>query len=486
MATPSAKEHIQNLISEWDTLIRQGQLSRAADQILQINLQQIPRESRKAYASVCRRAGLIAQGLRALQPVVRQPDQHQTPEEICEYGALLMRNGSLSEAMSLFTSVDTNQYPLSLLYQGFCHIYSWDYEAAVPRFEATLKSSIDDYSKLIALVNLGASLSSTGRTREAIDVINQAMESATKVSALRLIGNCLEIRAQIHLSENDLAAAKEDLREAQAMFDQNKSYDLLLISKYGAVIQATEEKSLAPLQQFKADALAKKHWESVRDADYFSVKLTFDRKLFDHLLVGSPMAGYRKRVLRELPYEPSRHYTIGREGLRLLDLESGQTDSGAGLSPGKKIHAVLGALAADFYAPRDSGTMFSTLYPNEYFDIGSSPNRVRQAIHRARCWLRAQNLPAEILQDAGKYQLIVQGDFGIRVPYTRPELQTDVLRFMDMKKALPHGRPFTVGEACTILNISTSTFHRLARHFIKAQKLRRLGVKRATTYTFEP
>lgn len=481
----SSKEQFQNLISEWDSLVRQGQLNRVAEQIRQINLQQIPRESRKSFASVCRRAGLIAQGLRVLQPVIRQQDQNPTPEETCEYGALLMRNGSLWEAMKLFTSVDTKQLPLSLLYQGFCHIYSWDYEAAVPLFEATLDSSIDDYSKLIALVNLGASLSSLERSREALEVVNRAIESASQVKALRLVGNCLEIRAQIHISENNFAAAKQDLHEAHAMFDQNKNYDLLLISKYRALIQATEENSLSPLIQFKADALAKKHWESVRDADFFTLKICFDRKLFDHLVFGSPMQGYRKRVLRKFPQEPSSHYVFGSDGFRVLDLESGQGLSEDGLHPGQKVHAVIAALVADFYAPRDTGTMFSILYPNEYFDIASSPGRVRQAIYRARAWLRSQHISAEILQDGGQYRFFVNGDFGVRVPYAKIDLQTDAIRFLDMKKALPPGRPFTVGDACASLQISRSTFHRLVQYGLETCQLRRVGVKRSTAYIFE-
>jgi len=490
VAATENKDSYKSLISEWDAFIRQGQLHRAADQIRKFNFQQIPRESRTALANVCRRAGLIGHGLKVLQPLVRQlgpsVDKPATQEETCEYAALLMRNGSLAEAMNLLAGIDGERLPLSLLYRGFCHVSSWDYEAAAPLFEALLKSEIDDYSKLIALVNLGASLSAIDRRQEAMEIINRAIVAATKVQAQRLIGNCLEIRAQIYMSQNAFAEAKKDLRQAHEMFDKNKNYDLLLISKNLAFIQALEEKSLEPIHKFKAEAMARKHWESVREADFFSLKIRFDQKLFDHLIVGSPLPGYRKRALKQLPHEPSDYCLLGKEGSRCLDLENGHSNSDTGLNPGKKVHAVLAALVADFYAPRNSGSLFANLYPDEYFDIGSSPNRVRQAIYRARSWLSEQDIPAEIHQDDGDYRFEIQGDFSLRISYAKPDLQSEAIRFLEMKKALPPGQPFTIGDACALLNISRSTFHRLAEYGLKNGLLRRVGVKRSTSYVLEP
>lgn len=201
---PSASQHhsiddCAALVAECDSLIKSGQVAQVASRISSLVFTKVPRASRQAIAKICRRAGLVNEGLRLLHPVIRQDallDEPPTPGEICEYAFLLSRSGSTEEALDLLREVDSTTTPVALLYQASCEIEKWNYPVAVKLLERFLESPVDAYSKLIARVNLGASYLATNQLDLAEKFLSETVRIAEAQGAFRLVGNTLEQRAQ--------------------------------------------------------------------------------------------------------------------------------------------------------------------------------------------------------------------------------------------------------------------------------------------------
>ncbi len=468
-----------------DALIKAGRIGAVIKMIRSLNFARVPRDFRQNLAKICRRAGLIEEGLRLLYPLIRDEEPLQYPPtagEICEYSVLLSRNGSVDEALSLLEKVNPGEAPEAMLYRGFCHVSKWDYARAAQVFEQYLESNADDYAKLVARVNLASAYLALEKFTQAQEEIRTAMTAAKVHQAVRLQGNLLELRGQGHMLMGNFEQARRDLNEAQSIFAQSPSYDQLLIQKWLAVIEALTNNSVAPLIRFRAEAVERKHWESVRDADLFSLKIKFDSEKYNHLIFGTPMSSYRERILNHIQRAPGSEFLLGQGGGRCLDLNTGMFEDPDGLSPGKKIHQLLLILTEDFYAPLTQAAIYAKLYPDEYFNIHTSPARVRQILKRSRRWLAQQGLPAVISQNDGAYSFKIHGAFAIRLPLVREVINPHEVNWTKLKNHFAKEARFEQHQACEKLGISRSNFHRLADWAEKQSRLQKIGRGKATGY----
>jgi tetratricopeptide (TPR) repeat protein len=477
-----AESKYEQLISECDQLIKAGKISTVSNRISQLSLAQVPRAHRQALAKICRRAGLIGQGLRLLQPVIRNEKSKEiiaTAGEKCEYSVLLSRNGSVQEAMNLLEGVDALDAPEVLTSLAYCHMARWEYSKAAEFLEKFLESGADPYSKLIARVNLAASYLATSKLLEADLLCTKTIDIAELAGATRLVGNCLEIRGQVHFRNGDFAKARLDLNRASEVFGGIQSYDQLFIIKWQAVMTALESKSPEPLLKFREEAVSRKHWESVRDADLFLLKVQFDQKLLDYLVFGTPLPAYRERILEMIGAPASPTFILGSATGPSLDLRIGQAG---------KVHDMVKALLRDFYVPRNVGSLFSEIYPDEYFDINSSPLRVRQLMWRTRHWLGENKIPALIHQDEATYRLSLEGNFGVLLDLEQ-ESVAPVLssaRWIQLKDHFAARTSFTAQEATESLGCSRATFNRLAEEVLLTGELQKTGIGKSTVYQIRP
>jgi tetratricopeptide (TPR) repeat protein len=476
---------LSELINKCDAEIRAGRPGAAANLIRALTLSNIPREYRLPLATLCRRAGLTTFGLKLLTPVIR-PDGGSWKEkpadaEISEYAVLLARHGSIGEALDLLSKIDTNASPETHLSRGFCHCLRWEYAEALPHFEAYLRSNPSAYQVLIARVNMASALVSLGRFEEALAAVNGNIEQAREGNSARLLANSLELRAQIQFNLSRMAECKRDLHEAGQVLAGETS-DQLMLRKWKSVLAATETGDTKPLWEFRNEAQTRGHWESVREADFFLLKFAFNQEQFEHLVFGTPYQSYRDRVLKEFGRQPSSSYVLGgREAAFVMDLVSGSVSGTIGLSPGKKNHQLIDVLTRDFYRPTRLSSVFSELYPNEYFDIFSSPARVRMAVNRLRQWIGSSGLPLELRFDAG-YILRPLPGMGLRIPFTRGTVDQQNVQWQRLSSAMPGSHEVSVSQIQGLLDVSASSALRLATWAVQAGHLERVGQGRSTRY----
>ena len=474
-----------DLVADCDALLKQGRVGDVAKLISEISLAKIPRQMVQPLAKICRRAGLIDQGIRLLHPLVRGANSLAEPASVAEtseYAVLLSRNGSVAEALELLSKVDPAKYPEAALYRAFCHISSWEYGEASAWLERFLASSADEYSKIIARVNLGAAYLATDRLAEAGVLLDETIRIGEASQAPRLVANSLEQKAHFWFRQDEFGKAREALARSAAILGEG-GYDRILVEKWKAIMSAIETKNLAPLAVFRQAAVEAKHFESVREADLFSLRVAGNQAVFDHLYFGTPFAGYRQWIRKHVDLEPSGSFVLGSESPTVvMDLETGEVRGGtAGIKSGKKVHQVFAALTRDFYVPRNMGSLFHELYPSEHYDIDSSPGRVRQAIHRARKWLEACGSPANIEFVNGSYAFAIVSSFGLKVPLERGSFEANEARWKLVLSQMKSPE-FSAAEVEKALSLSRTSVLQLMQWAIDGGRAERFGAEKQTRY----
>lgn len=479
-------KYYNELVSACDELIKAGNTVDAAKLLENINVTKVPRDSRLLLAKQCRRVGVLAElGLRLLYPVIYNQstlEKSATEAEKCEYAALLNWSDLSMEAMSILASINEPTIPEVTLYKAYCYTDTWNYELAVEYFEAYIRMNLDPYGKLLGRVNLAGSFARVDRLDEAEELLSQILPEAEKMNATRLIGNIYEIRGKVYFFRGQYKKAKKDLEMGLEYLNQGHAYDQFHVKMWLTIVDATENKSTEGLKSFRAEALRRRKWVSVQEADWYILKLEFNQKQFDHLYFGNPFPGYRQRIRREFPQEPSSQFVLGNPGGMELDLLSGKIFGSKILNPGRKIHQAIAALLADFYNPRSIGSLFITLYPGEVFNVNSSPMRVHQILRRTRRWFEVNNIPAVITQEDGFYRLEITGDFAIRIPLDMKPIDPYLTTLAELKGHFPPGNKFSAQEACLKLKISRSAFHRFVDSAMRSGALLRTGSGKLTVH----
>jgi hypothetical protein len=154
------------------------------------------------------------------------------------------------------------------------------------------------------------------------------------------------------------------------------------------------------------------------------------------------------------------------------------------LKPGRKIHQALSALTRDFYVPRNVGTLFAELYPDEYFNADSSPTRVRQIFKRTRRWFEDSGIPAAIAVQDGGYRLKITGAFALEVPFHNSPVSANEAMWSRLVARFKNSS-FSVRQATDHLQISASGFHRLIEWACQQELVDVSGLGKATRYRFK-
>ena len=477
-------DRYEKLMATCEALLRAGRDHQVAKLLAKVNTASVPRKWRLPFASLCRRAAHVSMGLRILTPVVRGKKSAATVREQAEYAILLQRCGAIQEALVILRGLDFESAPEKALYQALCHFSYWEFERALPHLEQYVASDLTADELLTAEVNLARAHVAIGDFRKAEPILHGLIERARSSEASRIQGNCLELLSQAYLLTDRLDEADRALTEAEGIFAAGKSFERLLLAKGRAFLEAQKSGSTEPLLKFREQALAWPHAQTVRETDLFTLMIDFDESKFEHLYFGTPYKMYRRRVERLLGWNTERSsYLYGdSNSLVTLDVASGEASNGKKLPKGSVIHRVVEVLARDFYRPVKVGDLHNSLFPGEFFNIFSSPVRVRQAIFRAREWMKENRLPLHISGAKGNYSLSPREGMSLEVPLYRRPVGLNSGLMTDLKDHWPEGSSFTAKEAREKLKVSASAFQRFLAWGVANQRLEKFGAGSSTVY----
>ncbi len=467
------------LKQECEEWTRIGESRRVHHALSVIPNRDIPQRWRLPLANIARRGGLILLGLRLLAPSLKS---EPTPEELAEYGVLLQKNGSAREALTTLEKIDGDEIPEALLYRAFCLFTRWDYAQATPLLERYVASAkLNDYQRLIGRVNLASAYNVLEQDALARDLLNELVATCRAKNYARLEGNCHELLAQVHLRKEDWSSAEDELELAEGLLANDISLDKFFVQKWNLVISALKSSSQAPLLELRRRALELRHWESVREADLYRVKLTGDPNLFQHVFFGTPHESYRAKLMKECPgIEPSEELLVG-QGERVFDLSLSEVDGAPVFGSGKKIHQVICYLFTDFYRPLRLAPLFAELFPEENFNVFSSPNRVHQLLRRTRKALKDEGVALEIREDSGAYSIHILPGLSVRLTNDRKVASTEHAHLIRLKSIYP-AMQFSAKDARAKLGLPLTSFHRVLKYGLEKGLLVQQGNGPKTRY----
>jgi len=484
--TFSHKDYLQ-FLDLCESLIKQGKLQSTLKQLHNIKKIDIPRDYQARLARICRRVGALSMGIKVLSKTIyhKIPGEAQaTSSELGEYAVLLSRIGSIDEAITILSQLNPNDNYDLILYHSYCLMSKWNYSDAAEKLELFLKVSQDSYLKLVAQVNLASCFISTKKYKEALELLNDFLIRETASDNRRLLGNCYELRGQIYFHQNLISKAETDLCKAQEILQLTNTYDELLVRKWKLIILSHKTNDTEPLNNLKKIATEKSHWETVREADLYSLKIKYDQNKYDFLYFGTPYESFRLKLTDEIQKSPSSFYTLGDPNGMKISLMTGEFISSQKSQISPKLHNLLITLTDDFYAPLWVGAIFSKTYPGEYFDIDSSPIRVRQIISNLRKWFLKNKIECNIVSSNGRYKLQINNGISFEINTKKFIISAINRNFEILKKNFDPGTPFTINDLASKVEGSRSHFHRLIRWALNHKFIVKFGKGKATRYQF--
>lgn len=479
-------QDFEKLILFLDEKLRQGETQTVARELAKACNGKIPRPERLKLASLARRIDASSIGLKLLAPLVRplRGVADATPHELAEYAGLLIKIGSTEEAERILVDVDATQVPTSLLYRAYGFVSTWSHAEAVPLFERYLQSDIPEYAFYVGRVNLISARLNARLFDGLDDLIDDTLRGVEARGFGRLLGNCHELKCHSLIERNELDEARASIEAAKRFFGPAPTQDQFFFRQWQSFLAAIDARSIQPFEAFRKEALAAGQWESVRETDLYRLKISFDQAIFERLYFGTPYESYREKIRRTLDRRPERDTMIfGEEDgrARVLDLETGTCDVEHPL-PGLKIHQLFNVLLSDFYRPKRLGSVFTRLFPGEYFDIHSSPDRVNQIFRRARRWLELNEIPVVLACKDGHFGLTITGSFAFRIKVQRPSVSNEDVTLARLRASFGGDRWFTPRQVRERLDMRRTVLSSFLTWAVEEGHLVREGGGRSIRY----
>ena len=481
------------ILSELEELVRSGNFREVQRQLKKINIKQIPRDQAQAYANISRRVFDFRLALRILNPIVRAENSFQQPAietELIEYAESLRRVGAVSEAVKILEGINRKKFPQAGFHLALCHMAQWRTAPVINLLTEYIASfSEPTYAQCVAKVNLAAALIAEEHLSEASSLLDELLIETKEKSFKLLYGNTNELSAQIEiLHKKNWQQADKYLSDAMTVLgDSTNSADLLFIQKWQAVMESYQaERATESLYKVRQRAVEIQHWETIRSCDFYIAKINQDIPALVRLYFATPFESFRKKIITEpgLNEAIPDSYVWHQEGVnpkRVFNVTLGESEDGTmSLPTGQALHLLLILLTRDLYRPQPLLSLFAGVFQNEYFNPESSANRIHQLTKRLREWIAENDLPVELKELDGNYNLQITGSLGFVLPKQPLPLCQHELELI--KLATKVGEQFTAKEAAQGVSTSLATVQRLLVWGAESGRIEVLGKGPKTRY----
>jgi hypothetical protein len=276
--------------------------------------------------------------------------------------------------------------------------------------------------------------------------------------------------------------------------------DLFYARKWEAIacIRSTknESEAMSAYLSTRAEALEARSWETLRELDREMALRTRDESLYRQLYFGSPYPSYRSRLEEawgsSIGRNDSLEFIIGDKthaalGADIVDLSTGRFGE-VSLNAAKVLHRILFTLAADFYRPQTSASLFQVLHPKEIYHPEFGKKRVHQTLFLLRRKIAEIGIPLVVEESSGLYRLQGAPACRVRVPAWSP-WETQHWRMDVAKEALFRRggeNEFSSADASGWMGTSHRTTLRILAEGVREGWLLRRGNRNAVRYRMTP
>lgn len=228
----------EKLLSQLESFIVLGQHEKCRELLLDLNPKKIPRQWAVSFADIAWRANSFLFALKTLRPIIYPENSFFSPATAKEkviYGSSLSSLGATHEAIILLKEIDGGEEPSALFHLASSYIYEWNYEAAIPYLQKYINSTkITPYRQIVGKVNWAAALVHIQAWPQSIKLLEEIQQHCEANSYQLLLGNCLELRAQIEIFQQRYDTAQVFLHQALVHLKDQAGHYSMYVEKWRA------------------------------------------------------------------------------------------------------------------------------------------------------------------------------------------------------------------------------------------------------------
>lgn len=483
-----SQKKFENIVFEIDELVKSGDIGTAQKGLLINAKGRLTRAQSVDYAHLSNRANLPHLAYKLLRPYVFSKKVNITPTatEQMQMARCLTKMGAIDFAESLLNQINHEAEPEVLLQRSLIHMSRWDYGSAIPLLQKFVENRLlEDHRKLIGYLNLAASLAVIGPQVQLFETINIAKELAHRLGHNLAMSNLYEIEAQGFYQENDFQKAIKKLEEASLVTDKRSSHYSILIEKWSAIINLTQNQSIENLKRLdsvRQRALSEKLWEVVRDCDYHFAKLKKDEYLFQRVFFGTSHVHFRERMIKEFSFIKITGSSFlwsgtfssqmtNQKNTPIVDLT--EFNVSVGRQHFDQFHQVVHlfrCLCQDFYAPLKTAALYTKLFPGNIFDPEHGTQKVFNAISKLNSLFKTEKIPLQAIAEEDGYRLKFISPILIKVEMDMKLLDRDTFVWGKILENFPT-TDFSLVELRSVVNVPERTLQRLIKNRIDSQLL---------------
>lgn len=474
-----------------------GNISEAQKQLGSLNPAKVPREMRLAFATFCRRVNLPQLALLILHKPVR--GDNRTPptasdEERAEYAGSLVRLGAVEEAQHILAPLVDRDHPPAVLFRIHALTNQWDYAGTLPLLRRYVQyPSLSDYERLVGRANLAVTLVHEKLSQEALPLL-EALHGETKEKSPVIHASIVKLQAEMFLYLEEWKRAEEKLEEAWGAIKSKDSLDAFLIQKWrvlGVLFRDRDRSAVETLNEFRIEAFKRKHWETLRQLDYYEAICTHNETLLTKVCFGTPFRAFIETARSEFSGKLEIPQTFswqlgGSSGVVGPQEEINLVPSAAAPGPfplGLQSRALILALASDFYRPFWAARLHSQLFPDRHYHPIHSVHAIHQAVYRLRRKLEVLKSPLMIVEDDRVYRLASKRPLHLKLPIPKKEGAYEKLPFLLEKLRMAYAASeFSAPQAAKALACSERQALYILREAVAASLIVREGAARRTRY----
>ncbi len=509
-------QKMKSLYNEFDQMIKRGESSQVFNLCKSINSSEIPRNLLVEFAEIARRIGQPQLMIRWLRPIVRSEKPAHPPVSIMElttYTQGLIRLGGFNEAQRMIETIlkhegekTFEQFRGGIYFmQASLFVMQWKYKKAIPFFKKhrTLKS-VEGYQKVVSTLNLIAAYSAIGDFKKSIFEINRLEPKLIKNNATGqftlILGNLNEVKSQVMFLLKNYSEALLCLDKANQLLKRADKRSLLYVAKWKTLIElavSDSDNKIIYLNQLREIQLQSKlisDYETVREIDFQYALFTKNIDMFLKVYWGSRQETYRKRILKiftdELNLNPkefiqkSFNYPLFKqEEISRIVTKNFPTVDLLSNVRSKLVRKLFALLTREFYRPLRLIELFDELYPDEYFNPKSTPEKIHKLINYARIFITKNKYPIEIKNLKVGFQIVATQPCYLVIQNSNVDSNNKKLEFK-LSPELQTKREFTIDEFINYHSMPERTARNTLKKLIESKKIKKLNFRKKSTFKF--
>ncbi|NQZ01278.1 MAG: hypothetical protein HRT45_11490 [Bdellovibrionales bacterium] len=420
-------------IEQLEHLARSNQWTKFNSNMEQIRLQKFSANEIVSLAVMARRAYKLSMALRLLKPFVQDAngliDPAADTRALAEYATCLTMLGARKSAYRVLSNLNLNTPE---------NIFSWvtfffsqsSYDKAIPHLHDYIGRLDDEYKIRIGELNLCACYVATGQVDRAQSMLPDLKEYFKKNELKTLYSNSFELEAQTFIKQQQWGEAQSSLENAKTLSDTGNELYNLFIEKWSHIVKISLGQSTeSDLNRFLSECYRLENSQSVRDILFHWSLQVNDQKMLQKVYFGTPFEDYRKVIKPQVGILANADAVSWNNSFFDHSWESQLEVSKRGgqqVQFSKNEQRLMESLLEDFFEAKSVGTIFESLFPDEFLDPEFSLSKTYKVIQRLNKKFADSNLEFGVLNNKSRYRLFIPEGWMIAVP--NPDKCSDLIK----------------------------------------------------------